>query len=97
MNEWGCGLYSGVGNPLTFVSFCDKNMGVQVICGAGYSPENTVYQYVHDCIAHPFELISNSFALQFNPQTLPPSPGSDWTFYILCFKDQQHKFSRKKN
>ena len=42
MNEWGCGLYSGAGNLLTFVSFCDKNTGVQVICSAGYSPENTV-------------------------------------------------------
>ena len=42
MNEWGCGLYGGVGNLLTFVSFCDKNTGVQVICGAGYSAENMV-------------------------------------------------------
>ena len=44
MNEWGCGLYSGAGNLLTFVSFCDKNMGVQIICSAGYtcSLENTV-------------------------------------------------------
>ena len=42
MNEWGCRLYGGAGNLLTFVSFCDKNMGVWVICGAGYSPENTV-------------------------------------------------------
>ena len=25
MNEWGCGLYGGAGNLLTFVSFCDKN------------------------------------------------------------------------
>ena len=38
----GCGLYGGAGNLLTFVSFCDKNMGVLVICSAGYSPENTV-------------------------------------------------------
>ena len=44
MNEWGCGLYGGAGNLLTFVSFCDKNTGVRVICGAGYSPENTVLQ-----------------------------------------------------
>ena len=43
MNEWACGLYGSVGNLLTFVSFCDKNTGVRVICGAGYSPENTVY------------------------------------------------------
>ena len=42
VNEWGCGLYGGAGNLLTFVSFCDKNTRVQVICGAGYSPENTV-------------------------------------------------------
>ena len=42
MNEWGCGLYNGAGNLLTFVSFCDKNTGVWVICGAGYSLENTV-------------------------------------------------------
>ena len=42
MNEWGCGLYGGAGNLLSFVSFCDKNMGVQVICGVGYSPENTI-------------------------------------------------------
>ena len=42
MNEWGCGLYSGAGNLLTFVSFCDKNMLVRVICSVGYSPENTV-------------------------------------------------------
>ena len=42
MNEWGCGLYGGAGNLLTFVSFCDKNTGVRVICGVGYSPENTV-------------------------------------------------------
>ena len=41
MNEWGCGLYSGVGNLLTLF-FCDKNTGVLVICGAGYSLENTV-------------------------------------------------------
>ena len=31
MNEWGCGLYGSAGNLLTFVSFCDKNMG-----GVGY-------------------------------------------------------------
>ena len=42
MKEWGCRLYGGAGNLLTFVSFCDKNTGVRVICGAGYSPENTV-------------------------------------------------------
>ena len=42
MNEWGCGLYSSTGNLLTFVSFCDKNTGVRVICSAGYSPENMV-------------------------------------------------------
>ena len=42
MNEWGCRLYSGAGNLLTFVSFCDKNTGVRVICGAGYSTENKV-------------------------------------------------------
>ena len=30
MNEWGCGLYSGAGNLLTFVPFCDKNTGVRV-------------------------------------------------------------------
>ena len=42
MNEWGCGLYGGAGNLLTFVSFCDKNIGVWVTCGAGYSPKNTV-------------------------------------------------------
>ena len=41
-NEWGYGLYGGAGNLLTFVSFCDKNMGVQVICGADYSPQNMV-------------------------------------------------------
>ena len=41
MNEWGCGLYGSAGNLLTFVSFCDKNMGVWVICSTGYSPENT--------------------------------------------------------
>ena len=43
LNEWGCKLYSGAGNLLTFVSFCDKNTGVQVICSVGYSPENTVF------------------------------------------------------
>ena len=42
MNEWGCGLYGGAGNLLTFVSFYDKNMGMQVICGGGYSLENTI-------------------------------------------------------
>ena len=42
MNEWGCGLYGSVGNLLTFVSFCNKNTGVRVICSAGYSLENTV-------------------------------------------------------
>ena len=31
--QW-CGLYSGVGNLLTFVSFCDKNTEVWVICSA---------------------------------------------------------------
>ena len=46
MNEWGCGLYSGAGSLLTFVSFCDKNMGVQAICSAGYSPKNTVMKYL---------------------------------------------------
>ena len=46
MNKWECGLYSGVGNLLTFVSFCDKNAGVRVICGVGYSPENTVALYM---------------------------------------------------
>ena len=45
MNEWGCGLYGGVGNLSTFVSFCDKNTGVWVICGAGYSLENMVHIY----------------------------------------------------
>ena len=40
----GCGLYGGEGNLLNFVSFCDKNMGVQVICGVGYSLENTVVE-----------------------------------------------------
>ena len=40
----GCGLYGSAGNLLTFVSFCDKNTGVRVICGAGYSPENTVLE-----------------------------------------------------
>ena len=44
MNEWGCRLCSGTGNLLTFHD--DKNTGVQVICGAGYSPENTVVQSV---------------------------------------------------
>ena len=42
INEWGCRLYGGAGNLLTFVSFCDKNTGVHVICGAGCSLENTV-------------------------------------------------------
>ena len=42
MNELGCGLYGGVGNLLTFVSFCDKNTGVRVICVVGYSLENMV-------------------------------------------------------
>ena len=42
MHEWGYGLYGGAGNLLTFVSFCDKNTGVRVVCGAGCSPENTV-------------------------------------------------------
>ena len=42
MNEWECRLYSSASNLQTFVSFCDKNMGVQVICSVGYSPENTV-------------------------------------------------------
>ena len=42
MNVWGCRLYGGANNLLTFVAFCDKNMGVRVICGGGYSPENTV-------------------------------------------------------
>ena len=36
MNEWGCRLYGGAGNLLTFVSFCDQNMGVRAICDAGY-------------------------------------------------------------
>ena len=42
MNEWGNRFYGGASILLTFVSFCDKNMGVRVICGAGYSLENTV-------------------------------------------------------
>ena len=42
ISEWGCGLYDSVGNLLPFVSFCDKNSGLQVICDAGYSHENTV-------------------------------------------------------
>ena len=41
-----------MGNLLTFVSFCDKNMGVQVICGAGYSPENTVYLFSNNTGRH---------------------------------------------
>ena len=45
MNEWGCGLYGGAGNLLTFVSFCDKNTRVWVICGAYYSLENMVILY----------------------------------------------------
>ena len=39
INEWGYGLYGSVGNLLTFVSFCDKNTEVRVICSAGYGPE----------------------------------------------------------
>ena len=39
----GGGLYGGAGNLLTFVSFCNKNTGVRVICGVGYSPENMVH------------------------------------------------------
>ena len=35
-------LYGGAGNLLTFVYFCDKNMGVWVSCSAGYSLENMV-------------------------------------------------------
>ena len=46
MNEWECGFYGGVGNLLTLVSFCNKNTGVQVTCGAGYSPENMVVNAV---------------------------------------------------
>ena len=42
----GCGLYGSVGNLLTFVSFCDKNTGVRVICGASYSPENMVIIFI---------------------------------------------------
>ena len=31
---------------LIFISFCDKNMGMQVFCRrAGYSPENTCTVY----------------------------------------------------
>ena len=45
MNEWGCGLYGSADNLITYVSFCDKNTGVQVICGASYSPKNTVLNY----------------------------------------------------
>ena len=47
MNEWGCELYGGASNLLTFVSFYDKNMGMSVICGAGYSPGNMVAQTKH--------------------------------------------------
>ena len=42
MHEWGYRLYGGASILLTFISFCDKNMGVRVICGAGYSLENMV-------------------------------------------------------
>ena len=63
MNEWGCELYGGVGNLLTFVSFCDKNKGVQIICSTGlfqsdiivvctvsiYSPENTITIVLRSC------------------------------------------------
>ena len=42
MNEWESELYGGVGYLLTFVSFCDKNTGVWVIYGVGYSLENMV-------------------------------------------------------
>ena len=35
-------LYGGAGNLLTFVYFCDKNMGVWVSCSAGYNLENMV-------------------------------------------------------
>ena len=34
-----------MGNLLNFVSFCDKNLGVWVICGAGYNPENTITRF----------------------------------------------------
>ena len=47
MNEWGCELYGSASNLLTFVSFYDKNMGMSVICGAGYSPGNMVAQTKH--------------------------------------------------
>ena len=46
MNEWGCRLYSDVGNVLTFVSLCDKNAGVSAICGVGYSLENTLTSFL---------------------------------------------------
>ena len=40
-------MNEGAGNLLPFVSFCDKNSGVWVICGVAYSPENTVYLFCY--------------------------------------------------
>ena len=43
----GAAGYTAVGgNLLTFVSFCDKNTAVRVICSAGYSMENTVIPFL---------------------------------------------------
>ena len=48
MNEWGCWLYGGVGNLLTFVSFCDKSMGVLFIYGikVPYLPEYNAHFFL---------------------------------------------------
>ena len=44
MNEWGCRLYSSAGNLLTLFLFVIKTWRCGLICGAVYSPENTVIQ-----------------------------------------------------
>ena len=67
----GVRLYGGAGNLLTFVSFCDKNTGVPVICGAGYSPENMA--------------LNMYFAHSWASSNLSRKPLINWNYWVFKF------------
>ena len=76
----GCGLYGSTGNLLTFVSFCDKNTGVWVICGAGYSLENTVHVKQQEQ-----SWLLNRFVLYMTMDLLRTSANHSLTFFGFDF------------
>ena len=85
----GFGLYRGVGNLLTFVSFCDKNTGVRVICGAGYSPENTVVFFVG---SYSFQILFTVFS-SFVTHILHAVLQCNTATVVLVFTNFGHGFA----